>query len=154
MGTILMSANSSIANADANNTIDIEEISLGGVDVSSRKIPLIYRVEFFLRYSATPAAYTISKFGLLSDDSPTDIEPDDDDAVALGFVNIDESGGGFRLISPIIMDFPTPIAKATSKLYAAARSTTGGTYNFMVEARVFYEVKAVTSNVMVALLAN
>jgi len=154
MSTLLMAANSSVAHAVADSTLVLSELSLAGVDISSRKIPLFHRIEFYLWFSATPASWTLARFGVLSDDSLSNILSDDDDVIAMGMINIDESGGGYRLISPRIIDFATPVAKATSKIWVGAYSSTAATYGFYVQVRVFYEIKIVSSNVMVALLAN
>jgi len=151
--TILMAKGTS-GFATVDDTPVNTELQLGGVVLSQREVPLIHRVELYPYFSTTPAAKMYA-MGLISKEAFTSVpEPFDDDWISGMLIDIDESGGGYRLIGPYVQEFAIPISIASSSLYITACCEEATTYHFKCHARVFYSVQKVTANDMVALLAS
>lgn len=153
MTTLLAARSQIVINSAAPTEV---EIPLAAVDLSSRKIPLIHQVEFQGELSSLDGG--INKFTacLASSDSIDSTYIDDDeviDSVSLSGLTIagDPETGSFLAMLNHSRLFKSPIAIAKSSLWL--HGTGDANAELTVHVRVWFQVKTVTSNVLVALLA-
>lgn len=150
--TTLITARGSVSST-TQNTIAYEEVALGGVDLSSRKIPVIHRIELVVFPNDAPTTMQYFRGGIATSDEVSSVHVSDDEILAAAQVSSKEESAAFVLAMPYVFEFSVPIAVARSSIYIVA-SSSDATIDTNVRARVFFEVKTVTSNTMVALLAG
>lgn len=132
------------------------EMPLGGVDLTSRRIPLIHTVEMELNPTGDIVKDAVIKLriGLAQSSSIVSLSIHDDEVIAAMVLNYFEAtgGGAFSNSTPLVRTFSPPVGVSKSSLYMVTQSS-NATETFQARLRIFYEVKVVTQSVMLAMLS-
>ena len=154
MAATLLSASGRVTSV-TQNVCAYEEIPLGGVDLSSRKVPLLSRVEFQFYLSDVPDTQTIFMGAITKNDDPSNLGIDQDGVIDSFLLDVQEnaSAPAYNKLSPIVIERRAPIYLASDSIQVAAFSG-HASIDISVIVRVFFEVKLVSTNVMVALLSS